>query len=150
MKTIFDQQTRDVLIERIGSLDTDSKANWGKMNVYQMTMHCCIWEAWVQGKNNPVYKQSILGKIFGKRVLRSITKDDKPLDKNIPTSKGFLVEKKSGELETQKTNWIALMSDYQHFSNDAFIHDFFGKMTKDQIGILAYKHSDHHLRQFGV
>jgi len=28
------------------------------------------------------------------------------------------------------------------------MHPFFGKMTKEQVGYLAYKHTDHHLWQF--
>ncbi|WP_448634870.1 DUF1569 domain-containing protein [Pedobacter panaciterrae] len=43
-----------------------------------------------------------------------------------------------------------LIADFENFSNDKFIHDFFGKMTREQIGIFVYKHSDHHLRQFNV
>jgi hypothetical protein len=39
---------------------------------------------------------------------------------------------------------------YANYSNPGFVHDFFGKMTDEQIGIFAYKHADHHLRQFGV
>jgi len=34
--------------------------------------------------------------------------------------------------------------------HDCFYHPFFGKMTAKQWGILAHKHVDHHLRQFGV
>jgi transposase InsO family protein len=29
-------------------------------------------------------------------------------------------------------------------------HSFLGKMTPEEWAILAYKHIDHHLRQFGV
>ena len=115
-----------------------------------MATHCCIWDSWVLGKTEIAYKQSLVGKIVGKMVLRNIIKDEKPLDKNIPTSDAFKVEGKNGDLEERKSQWIDLITDYRGFSNDEFIHDFFGKMTKEQIGILAYKHSDHHLRQFGV
>jgi len=45
---------------------------------------------------------------------------------------------------------VQQVADYAHFSNTGFIHDFFGKMTREEIGILAYKHLDHHLRQFGA
>ena len=38
----------------------------------------------------------------------------------------------------------------KNYSNDAFIHDFFGQMTLEEIGIFVYKHNDHHLRQFGL
>lgn len=150
MKTVFDAATRDELIQRIHSLNNNSTALWGKMNVYQMTKHCTIWEEWVLGKNNPVYKQALLGKIFGRMALKSNTKDDKPLSRNMPAGKGFTVKEKAGDLKVRKETWANLIADYEHFSNTGFIHDFFGKMTQEQIGIFAYKHSDHHLRQFGV
>ena len=150
MKSIFDSHNQDKLIERIDSLNKNCKAIWGKMNVYQMATHCCIWDRWVLGKTELAYKQSLMGKIVGKMVLRNIIKDEKPLDKHIPTSGAFKVEEKHGNLEERKSEWVDLITDYREFSNDEFIHDFFGKMTKEHIGILAYKHSDHHLRQFGV
>ena len=124
MKTIFDSENQDRLIERIGSLNNNCKALWGKMNVYQMATHCCIWDSWVLGKTEFVYKQSLVGKIVGKMVLRNIIKDDAPLDKNIPTSNGFKVVEKHGNVEERKSHWIDLISDYREFSNDAFIHDF--------------------------
>ena len=150
MKTIFDTVTRDELVERINSLNENSKAEWGKMNVYQMTKHCTIWNEWVLGKKSFVYKQVFLGKIFGKMALKSNTKDDKPIGKNMPAGKTFTVNGKEGDLKTQKSIWTEQILSYNNFSNDNFIHDFFGKMTKEQIGIFAYKHNDHHLRQFNV
>jgi hypothetical protein len=55
----------------------------GKMNIYQMLKHCTIWEEWILGKNQPKYKQTFLGLIFGKMVLKKMTKDEKPLDRNM-------------------------------------------------------------------
>jgi hypothetical protein len=150
MKTIFDKTTRDELIARINSLSDKHNAQWGKMNVYQMTKHCSIWDAWLLGKNNPIYKQEFLGKIFGKMALKSNTKDDTPLGKNTLAGKAFTVKKRDGNVETQKKIWMSLIAEYENYSNPAFVHDFFGKMTIEQIGIFAYKHSDHHLRQFNV
>ncbi|MEB2777710.1 DUF1569 domain-containing protein [Algoriphagus sp. D3-2-R+10] len=150
MKTVFEKETREELIQRIHSLKNDNSAHWGKMNVFQMTKHCTIWDEWVLGKHSPVYKQEFLGKIFGKMALKSNTKDDRPLPKNMPSGSAFSVEEKEGDVHAQKDIWANLITEYGHFSNAGFIHDFFGKMTKEQIGIFAYKHADHHLRQFGV
>lgn len=72
MKTIFDDSTRDKLIDRINSLDENSTAQWGKMNVYQMTKHCSIWDEWMLGKNNPAYKQGFLGKWRFEAILKLI------------------------------------------------------------------------------
>lgn len=150
MKTIFDKSTRDELIQRINSLTEENKPVWGKMNVYQMSKHCTKWNEWVLGKNNIIYKQDFLGKIFGKMALRSNTKDDKPIGKNMPAGKAFTVKVTVDNLPSLKLMWTEQINLYQNFSNDEFIHDFFGKMTKDEIGIFTYKHNDHHLRQFNV
>ncbi|MDF2193453.1 DUF1569 domain-containing protein [Paraflavitalea sp. CAU 1676] len=148
MKTVFDKATRDELVQRINSLPDNGQAAWGKMNIFQMTRHCCIWNEWVLGKKDFVYKQDLLGKIFGKIALKSNTKDDKPITKNMPAGKAFTVKEKTGDLKLHLSTWVNQIKAYEHFSNDHFIHDFFGKMTKEQIGIFAYKHNDHHLRQF--
>lgn len=76
-------------------------------------------------------------------------KDDRPLKKGMPSGAAFEVREKEGDIELTRQKWARLIADYAHYSNPGFIHDFFGKMTVEQIGILAYKHNDHHLRQFG-
>jgi hypothetical protein len=150
MKTVFDPAVRDELIQRISSLKEDNKSVWGKMNVYQMTKHCTIWNDWVLGKKDFIYKQEFLGKLFGKMALKSNTKDDKPIGRNMPAGKAFTVKEKDGNLKSEMAVWIMEIKAYADFSNDDFVHDFFGKMTKEQIGIFAYKHNDHHLRQFNA
>ncbi|MEQ8477854.1 DUF1569 domain-containing protein [Fulvivirga sp.] len=150
MKTIFDAATREELILRIGLVKEGSKPVWGKMNVYQMVRHNTFWNEWILGKGNHIYKQEFLGKIFGKFALKRMIKDEKPFDKNIPTSAPFKVKDINGNLASEKDKWISLVNEYEHFNNPAFIHGFFGKMTTEQIGILVFKHTDHHLRQFGV
>jgi hypothetical protein len=146
LKTVFDKTTREELITRINSLNEDSKAEWGKMNVYQMLKHSTLWDEWVAGKAN--YKRVFLGRLFGKIALRSVLKDDKPFGKNSPTLPDFTIKENHGDVAVEKSKWITLIEEYEHFSNPNFVHSFFGKMTKEQIGFLAYKHTDHHLRQF--
>ena len=83
-------------------------------------------------------------------ALRGMTKDDKPLARNIPTSKEFRINETTGDVAAERRKWAALVEEYEHYSNPDFIHDFFGRMTREQVGQLAYKHTDHHLRQFGA
>jgi hypothetical protein len=88
------------------------------------------------------------GRLFGRMVLKSLMKDEKPLRRNTPTLPELKIKETNGDIEAEKKKWIALIEQYAHFSNPGFVHSFFGKMTEDQIGCLAYKHIDHHLRQF--
>ncbi len=145
MKTIFDKTTRDVLINRINTLNENSKAQWGKMTISQMMKHCAMWEEMAQGKKK--YKRSFIGRVFGKMVLKNVLKDASPLKHNTPTIPELKVTE-NGNVSSERLKWISLIEEYAHFSNPDFIHVFFGKITKEQIGYLAYKHIDHHLRQF--
>jgi hypothetical protein len=150
MKTVFDKNIREQLISRIGEINQNNKAEWGKMNVFQMLKHNTYWNEWMLGKDIHTYKQTFMGKIFGKIALKKMIKDEKPFDKNIPTSDQFKARELAGDLESEKSKWISLIHEYESYNNPNFVHDFFGKMTKEQVGILTYKHTDHHLRQFGV
>ncbi len=147
MKTIFDKETRDDVINRINSLNENSKAQWGKMNVYQMAKHCALWEEMIQGRQK--YKRAFTGRIFGRMALKSVLKDATPLGKNSPTIPELKI-KGNGDIGLEKINWISGIEAYANFSNPGFVHPFFGTMTKDQIGFFVYKHADHHLRQFGA
>jgi hypothetical protein len=145
MKSVFDKSTRDELIYRISNLNENSRAQWGKMNVYQMVKHCTLWEEMISGKKK--YKQVFIGRLFGKMALKSVLKDESPLRRNSPSIPDLII-KENGNVLYERAKWITLLEENDRFSNHDFVHPFFGKMTKEQIGYMAYKHTDHHLRQF--
>ena len=147
MKTIFDKAIRDELIGRINTINENSTAQWGKMNVYQMLKHCRLWEEWIQSDRKN--KQVFVGLLFGRMALKRVMKDESPLMRNSPTIPELIIKEQSGDIASEKKKWITLIEQYPHYSDAGFVHTFFGKMTKDQIGYVAYKHADHHLRQFG-
>ena len=148
MKTIFDKSTRDELISRISTLTENSTAQWGKMNVYQMMKHCTLWEEMVL--RNKKYKRVFIGRLLGKMLLRNELKDDRPMRQNNPTIPELKIKEVNGDVRSGKEKWISLINEYAGyaFPDNSFVHPFFGKMTKEQIGYHAYKHADHHLRQF--
>ena|ERR1700761_7559902 len=146
MKTIFDKPSRDEVIERINKLDENSAPLWGKMNVYQMLKHCTLWEEMILGKTT--YKQSLLGRLFGKMALKDMLKDE-PAKRNLPTVPSFVMSG-TGDVAAAKTQWITLLKEHGKHDNAGFMHPFFGQLNADQAGRMAYKHIDHHLRQFNV
>lgn len=146
MKTVFDKATRDELINRINSLNENSRPQWGKMNIYQMMKHCTLWEEMLSGEIK--CKQAFIGRVFGKMVLKRLLKDESPLKHSTPTSPELRVPESDGDITSQKAKWIALLEKNTQASNTGFLHPFFGHMTREQVGYLAYKHIDHHLRQF--
>src|ERR1700712_5784406 len=86
MKSVFEKTTRDELSNRINSLNENSIAQWGKMKVSQMVKHCTQWDEMALGKKK--YKQSFIGKLFGRMALKDMLKDES-IKKNLPTVPAF-------------------------------------------------------------
>ena len=147
MKSVLDQSTRDELISRIQTLNDSNKAQWGKMNIYQMVHHCVLCEELYLGRMKQ--SRAFMGRIFGKISLKNILNEKKAFPQNAPTADIFIVKEQSGNIEAEKEKWIALINEYRSYPGD-YVHWFFGKMTKDQVGWFVYKHDDHHLRDFGA
>ena len=147
MKSVFDQSTRDELISRINSLNENSTAQWGKMNVYQMVKHCALWEEMLLGRKQ--YRQSLPGRIFGKIALKQMLREE-PMKPNLPTVPSFKISNHSGDLATAKAEWMELINQHTARNPSGFVHPFFGKLSAEQAGCMAYKHIDHHLRQFSA
>ncbi len=146
MKTIYEKSTLLSLTERITTLPITSSAKWGKMNCYQMLKHCTMSEEMFLGKTS--YKRLFIGRLFGKMALSGILKNDVGIKKNQPTHPDLKITG-TGDASTEKLKWIELLNGYAKADLTEFTHPFFGKMTKDQIGKYVYKHTDHHLNQFG-
>ena len=148
MRTVFDSSTRDELSARVNALSENSQALWGKMNVYQMLQHCSKGDDMMLGKIpvKPVFPARLIGKL----ILKAVLKNDTPLRRNSPTARELLSKENAGDLALLKAAYIKNLDEYEHFNSPGFTHPFFGAMTKEQIGQFAYKHHDHHLRQFGV
>lgn len=145
MKTIFDKTTLNELVNRINRISETSKPKWGKMDVYQMLKHCTQWEEMMLGKKK--YKRAFLGRLFGKIALKDLIKDETPMKRSLPTLPEFKITG-TGDVASEREKWIALVEEHAHCSDLDFLHPFFGKITREQAGYIAFKHTDHHLRQF--
>ena len=148
MSTIFDESSLVQFLDRIHKLDMNLHPKWGKMNPYQMGKHCRLSDGILLGheKFNPLF----IGKLFGPKILKRITKDDAPLKRNQSTHPKLKI-KETGDFDAERAIWVALLQEYSLKSPSDyknFIHPFFGKMNYTDIGVFAYKHIDHHLNQF--
>jgi hypothetical protein len=150
MKSLFNKNDNQEVINRINSLSNISQALWGKMNVSQMLSHCQVPLKVAFGEMK--LKRGIPGFLFGKMVRKKLTKDETPFDKSLPTDKGFIVTDQR-EFEKEKNNLIGIVKRFQETGPDGLSkdpHPFFGKMTSQDWDTIQWKHLDHHLRQFGA
>lgn len=146
MKSIFDEATKNELIERIGLLTETSERQWGKMTVGQMVWHC-QYPLKVAIENKKAGNGNLLVRLFFKKSMYN----DKPWRKNLPTSPQLkTTEDKNLKIEAEKLKQFTIQTHDLKTRNDWNPHPLFGKLTKEEWGKMQYKHLDHHLTQFGV
>lgn len=147
--SIFEQATANQLIERINQLSPITERKWGTMTVNQMLEHQARVFLIALGKEK--MKVPFLLKIVGP-FLKGTLLNDKNFDQNGPTAKEYIVTDEP-DFEAGRTKLIKLL---QQFSSEGIKvaalrkHDIFGKLTGEEWSTAMYKHTDHHLRQFGV
>ncbi len=150
MITLFDQAIHDQIRTRIDKLTPATQRQWGKMNVGQMLAHCSAGLDMQMGTIK--LKRVFIGRIIGPLIKKMVTSNDEPFKKNSPTAPEltFVDER---DFNKEKERLIGLVDRFTKGGTagvSPYPHPFFGKMSADDWGIMAYKHLDHHLSQFGV
>jgi hypothetical protein len=119
------------------------------MNLFQMVRHCVLAERHYHGQL-PVKPPAGANTASGSIILRKFLKDDRRMPQNAPTASEFVIRETEGDLDLELSEWKGLISAYGSYPSNTYTHWFFGKMTRNQMGQLSYRHNDHHLRQFGA
>jgi hypothetical protein len=149
MKTMHTAADRRSIAERIGRLTPDSQPQWGKFTAPRMVVHLTdtirmsLGELSVKAKSKRTPLRFAPLKHLAIYVL--------PFPKGLPTAPELIARIPAawnGEVE-------ALTGVLERFGGrpvDAAwpVHPVFGPMSTRAWGVLAYRHCDHHLRQFGV
>ncbi|MFA7420445.1 MAG: DUF1569 domain-containing protein [Melioribacteraceae bacterium] len=149
MKTLFQKEVVDEIIDRFNKLTPQTQRVWGKMSVEQMLTHCSVGMKTATGQT--VLKSGLFLRLIGS-LLKSQTTNDKPFRKSSPTHPGFIIVN-TESFEKEKQHLMELIQKF-HVGGEANCttnpHTFFGTLTPTQWSSLMYKHLDHHLLQFGV
>ncbi len=149
MKTLFQKEAVDEIVERINKLKPETQRLWGKMSVNQMLAHCSVGMKTASGEL--FLKSSFLLRLIG-GLFKSQTTNNKPISKSSPTHPGFIIGDTEG-FEKEKQTLISLINQFHKGGESKCTtnpHAFFGKLTPTQWSSQMYKHINHHLTQFGV
>jgi len=149
MKSIFNESEKTELIERINKLNPELKPLWGIMSVSRMLTHCTVTLKLAFGEITPELNEKFLQ--IGKQVKNRVFETEM-FSKNIPTTKEFLVPD-NNDFHNNKTILIDYINKYSLTDvNDTKMapHPYFDDMSVTEWGMLIWKHTNHHLTQFGV
>ena len=145
---IFGEETVSQVIDRIDTLSTNSKANWGKMDAAQMLAHCNVAYEMAYEDKHP--KPNAFVKFMLKLFVKNTVVSDKPYNKNNRTAPQFLITE-SKNFKQEKARLIDYLKRTKQLGEvhfDGKESHSFGKLNVQEWNNLFYKHLDHHLNQF--
>jgi Protein of unknown function (DUF1569) len=150
MRTIRNYNDKEDLIRRLKTLTGEEKAVWGRMNVNQMVSHL------VQAGELPFSaslpdRSSFFSRTFIKPLILYVL----PMPKEVKTPPDMNQQengRKPLEFNADRDIVIETINKIAELplDHDCKHHPFFGKMNAKEWATIAYKHTDHHLKQFGV
>ena len=138
---------RDAILVRVRRLSPGATPRWGKMSAPQMLVH--ITEAMrmasgdlvVRARRHPARLPVI------KQLMLYVV----PMPKNLPTAPELVARAPAAFTEELRAFTEAVRKFAERDAAVAFPdHPVFGAMTQHAWGVLAHKHTDHHLTQFGL
>lgn len=143
---------KNEFVNALAEIAPDTKGLWGKMNVQQMIEHMSFSFRQANGKD----KYSLLTPEENVPKMQAFLMSDKPFKENTPNpiigndtipEKNATVQDALHELQTEINDFFAVFDTQP----DAVItNPFFGNLNYEMWVQLLYKHSLHHLKQFGI
>ncbi len=153
MKNLLDEKPRAAIVRRLRGLAPDTPPRWGRMDAHQMLCH--LGDAFhVALGDRPVARVRSrvplpLVRVFaqwlpGVRYPRGF-----PAPREIRQGVGGT---RPDRFERDAAHVVEVIDRFaRHRERLAgVIHPLFGRITARQWGIWGYRHTDHHLRQFGL
>lgn len=149
MKSVADSAVLERLIERLGALGPETPRRWGSLTAAEMLCHLADATASVltSTTSEPVPRRPLL-KWFALRVPLAWPHGLQTPPEVDPHVEGT----RPSDFETDRQRAIDGLRAFAAAPASALSvsHGAFGKMSQRDWQIWAYRHTDHHLRQFGV
>ena len=148
MATFWDRSTRDEMRRRLERLTPEAKARWGKFTPAQMVAHLNDAMRMATGELKVAPKRLPIRYFPLKQLVLYVL----PFPKGAPTAPELLARCGSADLKTEQIEFtkIAERTAARPSSAGWPDHPAFGTMSHEAWGKLIYRHTDHHLKQFGV
>lgn len=148
MKSIFQEQDRREILDRVKALTPDNPQRWGKMTISQMLAHVgdqlrmALGDIEVGAPRGPLR--------FPPLKTLVIYWIPWPEGRAQAPREAFTTKPEAWEQDKQAVVEL-IRRIVEHHPEGAWpIHPQFGKMSREAWGVLSYRHLDHHLRQFSA
>ncbi len=149
MRTLWDPKRRHELLTRLERLAPDARPRWGRLTAPGMLAHVndglrmATGELAVARKRVPILRVPVFKQI----VIFWL-----PFPRGAPTAPELLARTDRASFDAERAAFPRLIAEFAGRADAAEwpSHPAFGAMSKRAWGALAYRHVDHHFRQFGI
>jgi len=147
MKNLWKPRDREELLVRLGGLGPGSKARWGSFTATKMLSHV----------NDALRMSSGTLEISLKKtplrfpVVKHAAVYFAPWPKGVPTAPELLARGNDAEWEVESAAFPLAVDGFANRPKNAALplHPAFWRLSRHAWGRLAWRHIDHHFRQFG-
>jgi hypothetical protein len=148
MTSLWQLAARDALHHRLARLEADTPARWGRMTCPQMLAHVNDALRMASG-TLPVAPRGLALRF---PPVKQLVIYLMPWPHGAPTAPELLARVDAAAFEHERGAFPELLDSFAARSGarDWPDHPAFGTMSRRSWGVLAYRHVDHHFRQFGA
>jgi hypothetical protein len=148
VRSILNEQDRAEIVSRMRSLSASSAGRWGQMSVVEMLQHLHLAARMTVGEL-PVPSSN--KRAFQMFPLKHLILYLLPFPKGAPTAPA-LKPVVASTFDEERTAVLELLERIGTGPREGAgpPHPLFGPLTWREWGVVTYKHTDHHLEQFGA
>ena len=148
MGSILNESDRAAIANRVRMLSASSTGRWGSMDVVGMLKHLQLSARMALGE---LEVPSANKRAFQMFPLKHLIIYVLPFPKGAPTAPELKPDAASS-LEEERAAVLELLERIGTGPSEGSgpAHPLFGPLTRREWGVATYKHTDHHLKQFGA
>jgi hypothetical protein len=148
MGSILNETDRTAIANRVRSLSTSSTGRWGTLDVTGMLKHLHLSSLMALGEMEVPSANKRAFHVFPlKHLLLYVV----PFPKGAPTAPKLKPDA-TASMEEERAAVLELLERIGKCPREGAgpAHPLFGPLTWREWGVVTYKHTDHHLKQFGA
>ena len=148
MGSILNDADRTEICRRIGSVTNASVPRWGRMDAKAMLTHLRLSALMALGELPVASKSKRVFQVF---PIKHLILHVAPFPKGAPTAPELLVSN-AGPVDAIRSELVSLVERIGAGPREGNgpVHPLLGRLSFREWGVATYKHTDHHLRQFGA
>ena len=151
MKNLYDPGVQAEIKQRLGQLYPGSTKVWGKMSPHQAVCHLTDAFRMVMGERPIDFKSNVFLRTFVRFMVVTVPL---PWPRGVGTAPELDQERGGTPPEEFAADLDQLSTEIYRFvskgGRDMATHPIFGDLSRGEWSRWAYRHLDHHLKQFGV